>query len=67
MNATQAQQILDQYDARFGNLDEIAMPEIVTTDAFVQMLQTALHRDTPVTTAELQAKFPDAAFEEVAD
>ena len=67
MSFDEMQAIGDRYNAAFGNMDELAFPEIITEPQFLALLEKAVVRGQALTVAEVQEVFPDAAWEEVQD
>lgn len=55
------QSVGDAYQAKFGNLDELAVAEIMWGPRFIQLLQAAIDRNSPVTDQELVSVFPEVA------
>jgi len=50
-------------DARFGNIEEIAIPPTMFDPRFERLLQTALDRGREITRDELDGIFPDIPWE----
>lgn len=59
MMTEQMQSVADSYDAKFGNLDDIAIPPTMYDPRFVAMLQDAIKRGRALKRVELDAVFPD--------
>jgi hypothetical protein len=65
MDGALAQGVMQRYDAAFGNLDEIALPQLLLDERFISLLEVALARNSAVTPKELEEEFPDAQWEGV--
>lgn len=61
MTTSEMQSVGDAYDALFGNLDELACPPYMWHPRFIELLQSAIARNSAVTKEELVAEFPEAA------
>ena len=60
-----AQQLHARYAQAFGNLADVAPPQILARPALLDLMQAALDRGTEITEAEVQAIFPTEDFERV--
>ncbi len=58
-----AQEILDRYESRFGNLDEISHPAFFTESKFLGMLNSAAKDGRRLTREDIEKVYPDAAWE----
>jgi len=65
MTAEAMQAVGDAYEAKFHNLGDIAMPQIIHDPRFMELLQRAIERGSPVTSSDLGAVFPEEDWEEV--
>jgi hypothetical protein len=65
MTADAIQSVVDRYNSRFDNMDEIAMPQVLAEPKFIQLLEKAIERGSAVTEAELRSAFPGEDWETV--
>jgi len=61
MHAPETQSVDQVYQAKFGNLDELAAPEILFEPAFSEMLQAAVSNGRKLTRRDVEKKFPQVA------
>jgi hypothetical protein len=64
MEVAEMQDLGQRYNARFGNLDEIGLPEILADKRFLALMEEALRSGQPVTRSSIDAAIPDVAWEE---
>jgi hypothetical protein len=57
--------VIDRYESEFGNLDEIAMPQVVADPKFTALLERALARGVAVSDEDLRTTWPDEDWEGV--
>jgi hypothetical protein len=55
--------IATEYEARFGDLDEIAHPAIMFDPKFQELMQRALADGKALTREDVDAAFPDLAWD----
>ena len=65
MTVEEHQSLQDRYEAKFGNLDEIAMPQLLLNSRFAALLESALNRGVAVTDHDMETTFPDEGWEVV--
>ncbi|MCX6923036.1 MAG: hypothetical protein NT154_07490 [Verrucomicrobia bacterium] len=65
MTAADRQAILDRYEAKFHNLDELAIPPVCDEPRFFELLQQALETGTALTWEAVEAEFGPVGKEEV--
>jgi hypothetical protein len=63
MTNDEMQEIGSAYARRFGNLDELAMSEIMFEPAFINLLQKALASGKKLEQADVEAVFPEVSWE----
>jgi len=61
MSPEEMQSVGDAYQAKFGNMDELSIAEILWNPRFIQLLQKAIDQNSPVTDQELVSVFPEVA------
>jgi len=63
MELAEMREIGARYQAAFGGIDEIVHPAIMFEPEFLQLLEKAVARGTPLTRTEVETVFPDVSWE----
>jgi hypothetical protein len=61
--ALQTRNLLRDYAARFGNMDEILLPVFIHDERFLKLLENAIASGVPVDRRQIDEQIPDAPWD----